>query len=108
MVRPDRTLNGPTLMQSETHFNLKSWHSILKLLVSLVFHYVGVLVNLGDNLQEAEKSEVSQLLIFLGIFCHLGRRHVRIEEFILKLEFPYKKEGISYVLVGRPTMLVNH
>ena len=59
MVRPDRTLNSPTLMQSEAHFNLETWHSILKLLISLVFHYVGVLVNLGDNLQEAEKSEVS-------------------------------------------------
>jgi hypothetical protein len=46
-------------MQPKTHFNLKTWHSILKLLVSLVFHYVGVLVDLGDNLQEAEKSEVS-------------------------------------------------
>lgn len=108
MVRPDRTLNSPTLMQSETHFNLKSWHSILKLLVSLIFNYVSVLVNLCDNLQEAKKSEVSQLLIFLGIFGHLGRRHVGIKEFILRLEFPHKKEGISYVLVGRASMLVDY
>ena len=59
MVGPDRTLNGPTYMQSKTHFNLEAWHSILKFLVSLVFHYVGVLVDLGNNFQEAEESEVS-------------------------------------------------
>ena len=54
MNRADCTLNGPSLMQAETHPHFETWHALLKFLISLVIENVSQLVDLSDDLEEAE------------------------------------------------------
>lgn len=70
------------------------------------------LVDLGDDLQEAEECEIRHLLVLEWelevsvVVSHMAS--LFIEKLILIFKLPDEQESVSYILVGRATILINN